>query len=143
MLDIFIASDAAQRDRCYLLRIAVFVRGQGVPMSMELDDHDETEAIHFLSVEEGKDVATARLLIRGDKAKVQRVAVSRTVRGRGHGHTLMQTVIEHAKSLDAVRCVVLDSQLSASEFYAKLGFVAEGDPFDDAGIAHICMRLAL
>jgi predicted GNAT family N-acyltransferase len=41
------------------------------------------------------------------------------------------------------RHVVLNAQVSATPFYAHHGFVAEGDEFDEAGIAHRAMRLAL
>jgi predicted GNAT family N-acyltransferase len=33
--------------------------------------------------------------------------------------------------------------VSAMPFYAHHGFVAEGDKFDEAGIAHCAMRRAL
>jgi predicted GNAT family N-acyltransferase len=38
---------------------------------------------------------------------------------------------------------VLNAQLHAVPFYARHGFAAEGDPFDDAGIAHVTMRRRL
>ncbi len=35
---------------------------------------------------------------------------------------------------------VLDAQIQALPFYEKLGYVAEGDVFMDAGIPHLLMR---
>ena len=39
--------------------------------------------------------------------------------------------------------VTLEAQTDAIPFYEKLGFVAHGPEFDDAGIAHRRMELGL
>jgi predicted GNAT family N-acyltransferase len=39
--------------------------------------------------------------------------------------------------------VLLHAQTSAAGFYTHCGFFARGDPFDEAGIAHLEMALAL
>ena len=36
--------------------------------------------------------------------------------------------------------IVLHAQISVAAFYRRLGYVEEGEPFDDAGIPHIAMR---
>ena len=38
------------------------------------------------------------------------------------------------------RSAFLHAQIRAEAFYARLGFVAEGGVFEDAGIPHRCMR---
>ena len=42
-----------------------------------------------------------------------------------------------------VRKVLLHAQRSAQGFYHRLGFVTEGEPFEEAGIGHIAMVLNL
>jgi predicted GNAT family N-acyltransferase len=39
--------------------------------------------------------------------------------------------------------VLLHAQRSAEGFYARLGFLLRGEPFEEAGIGHIEMHLAL
>jgi predicted GNAT family N-acyltransferase len=51
-------------------------------------------------------------------------------------------LIETAKARGDT-CIVLHAQCSAQGFYARAGFVPHGEVFDEAGIAHIEMRLAL
>ena len=41
------------------------------------------------------------------------------------------------------REVLLHAQSSAAAFYRRAGFVAQGEPFDEVGIAHITMVLGL
>jgi ElaA protein len=49
-----------------------------------------------------------------------------------------------AAALDRIGAApaVLDAQTYAQAFYARFGFVAEGEPFDEDGIEHITMRRA-
>ena len=39
-----------------------------------------------------------------------------------------------------VKEITLHAQLTAKEFYARLGYREEGDIFEEAGIAHVAMR---
>ena len=131
------------REQCYGIRTAVFVEEQNVPIELEMDEYDR-EAVHFLMTddESGFAVGCARLLDKGGLAKIGRVAIARDARGRGLGLVLMRSVIDEAQRL-GFREAILDSQTYAIPFYEKLGFVAEGDEFDDAGIAHFRMRRTL
>jgi ElaA protein len=133
------ATTGEERDRCYQVRMAVFVEEQKVPPWEEMDHLDE-DADHYLVEYEGRVVATARLVDRGDSTgKIGRVAVLREYRGRGIGRDLMRHVIRQAASRHAR--LVLDAQLQVIPFYERLGFVAEGDDFLDAGIEHRRMNL--
>ena len=66
---------------------------------------------------------------------MQRVAVLARARGTGLGATLMRHVLEELTDMGFAR-VTLGSQLSAIGFYERLGFVAHGPIYDDAGIDH-------
>lgn len=136
-----IARTERQRAQCFAIRQAVFVQEQNVPLDLEMDEYDAA-ATHFLLLEEGEPLATARLLDKHGSAKIGRVAVRQEARGRGLGRVLMQAVLDEARR-QGFGSAVLDSQTYAIPFYARLGFVAEGDEFDDAGIPHRLMRLAL
>lgn len=138
---IAIAETPIEIDQCFQIRKTVFVEEQAVPLELEMDEYDDA-AIHFLLRDEGMPVATARLLDKQGLAKIGRVAVLKEARGRGLGLRLMQAVVEEARRR-GFKESVLDSQTYAIPFYACLGFVAEGEEFDDAGIPHFLMRLPL
>ncbi len=127
---------------CYDVRKAVFVAEQAVPLELEMDEYDDI-AVHFL-LRDADQVprATARLLDKHGRAKIGRVAVVKDSRGLGLGLKLMQFVMDEAKRRGFTEAV-LDSQTYAIPFYERLGFVAEGDEFDDADIPHFLMRRML
>ena len=60
----------------------------------------------------------------------------------GIGRLLMVRVLSDA-ARSGYECAVLNSQVQACPFYAKLGFEIEGEPFDEAGIPHRRMRRML
>src|ERR1043166_10031592 len=82
-----IFSDQAKR-RAFAIRIRVFVREQGVPAEIELDDDDQ-HAIHFLATSGGRAVGTARLVMHGNNAKIGRMAVLKKNRLKGIGAALL------------------------------------------------------
>jgi predicted GNAT family N-acyltransferase len=138
---IVIATTAEDRAACFVVREAVFMGEQGVTEAEEWDGLDDA-CIHFLAGEADAPAGCARLLPGGDVAKVQRVAVMPAHRGTGLGRQIMLAVLDHARDA-GVRQVVLDSQTHAVAFYERLGFIAHGPEFDDAGIPHRSMRLSL
>ena len=132
----------ADREACYDIRKAVFVEEQAVPLDLEMDEYDDL-ATHFLLRDAAETpLATARLLDKHGRAKIGRVAVIKEARGLGLGLTLMQFVLDEARRRGFTEAV-LDSQTYAIPFYSRLGFTAEGEEFDDAGIPHFLMRRKL
>ncbi len=119
------------------IRFEVFVDEQGVPPELEPDEWD-ANALHLLAVDgaTGEILGTARLVNKGNGvAKIGRVAVKQSARGRGVGQTLMAHALDHAARAGHT-LVVLDAQVHVVPFYERLGFVAAGPIFDDAGIPH-------
>jgi predicted GNAT family N-acyltransferase len=123
------------------LRTRVFVEEQGVPAELELDDRDAT-AVHALSRDDaGRVVATGRLLPDAagpGRAIVGRMAADAAVRGRGHGSAVL-AVLETEAAARGQRAVELHAQLSARGFYDRAGYAAVGEPYEEAGIAHVTM----
>ncbi len=139
---ITIVQTPAEREACYDIRKAVFVQEQAVPLELEMDEYDDV-ATHFLLRDaEQTPLATARLLDKHGLAKIGRVAVIKEARGQGLGLLLMQFVLDEARRHGFTEAV-LDSQTYAIPFYERLGFTAEGEEFDDAGIPHFLMRRRL
>lgn len=121
-----------------LIRRVVFIDEQQVPQEEEWDGLDSA-CLHFLATLQGEPVGTARLLPDGH---IGRVAVLSRARGTGIGYQLMQAAIHAARDAGHTQAV-LSAQLHALAFYERLGFVAHGDVFMDAGIPHREMMLAL
>ncbi len=128
------ASDADFAE-CMTIRRVVFIGEQNVPEAEEIDDLDG-EAVHFLAERDGEAVGTARVLFKSDAVKVTRVAVLREARGLGVGAALMKYI----EGVLPGRDFILDAQMHALAFYERLGYVAEGEVFMDAGIPHRHMR---
>lgn len=131
--------DWAQAEaRVMPLRIEVFVREQGVPLEMELDEFDSV-SVHAVCEVDSEVVGTGRLLPDGH---IGRLAVARAWRGRGLGARMLQALVAEAVRRGLIE-VVLHAQVQAEAFYAQHGFVADGPVFDEAGIAHRVMRREL
>lgn len=128
-------------DTCRALRRTVFIDEQGVTEAEEWDGRD-SEALHFLGFIGDRPVATARAFREGDTGKIGRVCVLAEARGTGMGAALMRGVIDALRD-DGARQAKLSSQTHALPFYEKLGFVAYGPEYPDAGIPHRDMVLEL
>jgi len=120
------------------IRFSVFVEEQGVPREIELDEHDPV-CVHAVVFEEGRAVATGRLLPDGH---IGRMAVLKAWRGRGIGAAVLNALIEAALERGH-REVVLSAQVHAVPFYRAHGFVPVGGEYLEAGIAHQAMKRAL
>lgn len=129
----------ADRSACEGLRLSVFVEEQKVPEHEEWDGQDEN-ALHVLARDpQGEAIGTGRLLPDG---RIGRMAVAAAWRGRGVGAAILRELIRQAHERGHHEAV-LSSQTHAIGFYERFGFVAEGPEYDDAGIPHRTMRLAL
>jgi exodeoxyribonuclease VII large subunit len=120
------------------VRRAVFVVEQGIPESEEWDDIDH-EAVHFVALLDGEAVGCARLT---RDAKVGRMAVLAPWRGQGIGKRIVQTCIEFAVSRQFTE-LRLSAQSHAISFYEKQGFLPQGEPHVEVGIAHQWMSLQI
>ncbi|GEC04051.1 acetyltransferase [Streptomyces spinoverrucosus] len=147
-----VAEETADREACFAVRKEVFVAEQGVPEDVEYDAYD-AGALHVLAVrDDGVPLGTGRLLYGaaaagktgGDPSvgSLGRLAVTREARGLGVGGALVRA-IEDAARARGLSAVDLHAQTHALGFYERLGYVAYGPEFPDAGIPHRAMRRSL
>lgn len=147
-----VAEDPADREACFAVRKEVFVGEQGVPEDIEYDAYDPV-AVHVLAVrEDGVPLGTGRLLYGeaaaaktgGDQAvgSLGRLAVTKAARGLGVGAALVRA-IEDAARARGLTAVDLHAQSHALGFYERLGYLAYGPEYLEAGIAHRAMRRVL
>ena len=132
---------SSERDlqQAFHIRMRVFVREQGVPAEIELDN-DDKRAIHFLASIETRAVGTARIVMRRGNAKIGRMAVLKSHRQKKIGKKLLTRAITTAKNEGAQK-VYLHAQIMVIGFYESAGFRCVGPVFDEAGIAHRKMVL--
>lgn len=122
-------------ETCIDIRLRVFVGEQKVPAEEERDAYEET-AMHFLALWNCEAAGTARAIIKAPGlVKIGRVAVLTPYRRFGIGAALMR----EAQAEFPGATFTLDAQLQAIPFYERLGYVAQGPVFDDAGIPHRVM----
>jgi putative N-acetyltransferase (TIGR04045 family) len=125
------------------LREEVFCREQGVPREEEIDGRDG-EALHVVAIEgsSGDVFGTLRLLIEGPRAKIGRVAVRRQNRRSGIASRMLALAVSRARSAGCVQAR-LAAQMQATSVYERAGFSVCSEPFEEAGIPHVWMRMAL
>ncbi len=119
------------------IRFEVFVDEQKVPAEIELDDMDAV-CLHAVAYDDfGAAIGTGRLLPDGH---IGRMAVRQPGRGTGVGGAILTLLMEKARERGDL-AVVLNAQTVAAPFYARHGFLQQGEQFEEAGIAHVEMRL--
>ena len=141
--EVRVADGPGDREACFAVRKEVFVVEQGVPEDLEYDAYDAV-AVHVLAVrDDGVPLGAGRLL-HGEPGVgvLGRLAVVREARGLGVGVALVRGVEAAARAV-GLTAVDLGAQTHALGFYERLGYVAYGDEFLDAGMAHRAMRRAL
>lgn len=127
------------------VRTAVFVQEQAIDEADEWDD-DDADAVHAVASNlAGLPLATGRLIHVGlepGHAKIGRMAVLRSTRGMGLGDLVLLALMDQARQL-GITHLSLNAQVSAQAFYARHGFMPQGDEFDEVGIPHQRMTLTL
>ncbi|MFH8380936.1 GNAT family N-acetyltransferase [Kitasatospora sp. NPDC018058] len=134
------------------VRREVFIVEQNVPEELEYDEYDRT-SVHLLAVAaDGAALGTGRLIFGEQALKLTggvegrvllgRLAVVAAARGTGLGAELVRAIEAAGLERGAVE-VELHAQVQALGFYERLGYVAEGPVYDDAGIPHRTMTRAL
>jgi predicted GNAT family N-acyltransferase len=139
LLSIELGDWSTLREEAAAIRFVVFVDEQKVPADLELDAWD-AQCLHALARDpSGRAVATGRLLPDGH---IGRMAVLRDARARGAGSLVLRTLMAAARERGYAE-TILSAQTHAIGFYAKHGYLAEGEVYDDCGIPHVDMRCRL
>jgi len=121
----------------FAIRRTVFVEEQCCPPELEWEF--EEESIHFLARYDGQPAGAARWRRTEKGFNLERFAVLKEFRGMGVGQALVKSVLGDLPA-DA-HYIYLHAQVPAMGLYSKLGFVAEGNQFEEAGIQHYKMVL--
>ncbi|NJO85514.1 MAG: GNAT family N-acetyltransferase [Synechococcaceae cyanobacterium RM1_1_27] len=138
-----------ERAQAFEVRRQVFQQEQGVSAEEEFDQYDDT-ALHVVVLAQAGSlgIATARIRVLEDepkvpkRAKIERMAVLADYRGLAVGRKLMEFILEHLIQ-QGFREAKLHAQLQARGFYERLGFIAQDQVFEEAGIPHCVMTRSL
>lgn len=122
-------------EQVFAIRKAVFVEEQNCPPELEWEN--EEVSVHFLATTNGIPCGACRWRKTENGYKLERFAVLKEYRGRGVGQALVSTVLSDLPADNST--VYLNAQLDAMPLYAKFGFKAVGDQFEEAGIQHFKM----
>jgi predicted GNAT family N-acyltransferase len=118
------------------LRVDVFVVEQQCPYP-ELDGRDvEPATVHLWFEEDGKVLATIRVLDDGKTRAIGRVATAASARGRGLAARLMEEGIALCEGVP----VTLGAQAHLEGWYERFGFRTSGPGYVEDGIPHVPMR---
>ena len=130
--------DARTAYDVWWLRQQVFVVEQASPYP-DLDGRDLEPGTRHLLLSEGEAlVGYLRLLDDPHAARIGRVVVVRSARGRGLADALMVAALAEVGD----RAVRLDAQVGLTGWHAGYGFVVSGQEFDEDGVRHAPMERA-
>jgi len=128
------------------IRAIVFINEQACPFSEEFDNYDTLDfekVQHFIVNKNNEPVATARVIYKSETSvKLGRIALLKEVRSEGLGSYFVTQIINYIKE-NGYKEIQLNGQIHLEKFYNNLGFKTIGEPFYEAGIKHIEMRLLL
>lgn len=126
------------------MRSEVFVAEQRSPYN-DVDGADLC-ALHLFAYDGETLAASMRVLQAGityDTPSLGRVAVAPAYRGRGLARTMMERGISLARAEFRDCALTIVAQVYLTEFYRSFGFIEISEPYDDAGVQHVDMRLEL
>lgn len=122
-------------EKAFAVRKTVFVEEQNCPPEMEWEN--EEESVHFLAELNGIPCGACRWRKTDKGYKLERFAVLPEFRGKRIGQAMVAAVL--ADLPNDAGYIYLNAQHHAQPLYARFGFIAEGEEFEEAGIPHVKM----
>lgn len=123
----------------FSVREKVFIDEQNIDGNIVFDNLDK-RAKHVVVYKDKNPVGTGRLIYHNGAYLIGRIAVLKEKRGSHYGDLVVRMLVQKAFDMGA-EFVELHSQLSAVNFYKKIGFQESGEVYQEASIDHINMRL--
>ena len=108
----------------------------------ELFDEDDYLLDQFLIKNDNESVGAFRLRPVGDSNKIERMGILPKFHSKGFGRMALEEIKILSRNSNMSR-LILDSIFDVRGFYAKSGFVQEGDIYSKVGIPHVKMYFEL
>jgi predicted N-acetyltransferase YhbS len=116
------------------------------PLGLTLTDEeraDDTLRRHFCAIAQGIVVGSVSLKpVDSETVQLRQMAVAEDRRREGIGALLLAHAEDWARG-QGLRLIVLNARLGAESFYAKFGYLAQGEPFEENTVPHIRMTKRL
>ena len=122
------------------IRQQVFRNEQDVPFEEDEIYEEEIESTTYLIYLNKEVIGTIRYRFVDNAYKIERFAILKEYRGKGHGKKAFNFLVGLIASRFNPCLVTLNSQEPVIGFYKKCGFEEEGEFFYEAGIKHIKMN---
>jgi ElaA protein len=121
------------------LRAKVFVVEQECAY-LDLDYNDQ-QSMHLMAYIDSEFVAYTRILPHKDtlSMSIGRVVTNFKHRGFGYGKAILKESIDYLDDKHRGKTIKLSAQHHLVKFYNALGFIEQGDIYDEDGIPHILM----
>lgn len=135
--------EALSKDELYALlnlRSEIFVVEQNC--AYQDVDYQDQKALHVLGYVNNELVAYTRLFKAGDyfdKASIGRVLVKKNFRALNYGNLIMEVSMVTIETRFKEDTIKISAQRYLKNFYNRLGFVEDGEPYLEDGIPHIGM----
>ena len=139
---IVVASEPSEFLDHFQLRRTIFIDEQGVDEALEMDGLDDTATLIVMYLE-SIPVGCARYRVLDKAVKVERVGILKDYRNRGFGQQIMAFVESQIMEYTDTSWITLNAQLTAKDFYLRLGYAPVGEVFVEANIDHQKMMKAL
>ena len=121
------------------IRHKVFKEEQGVPYEEDEIYEEEISAISYLITINEKPIGTIRYRKNEEGYKIERFAILKEYRGNGYGKLAFAFFCDMLGAKFNPCKIYFHSQYYIKDLYAKLGFIEDGEIFEEAGIKHIKM----
>ena len=129
----------SDKKKAFEIRNLVFCEKQKVSKKIEFDGRDKF-CNHYLATINKFPIGTARVREKKrDVFKIERMAVLKDYRMKGVGKALIKKILNQYVIIGKTNNLILNSQIMATGFYKKFGFIEIGKEFIEADIKHIEM----
>jgi predicted GNAT family N-acyltransferase len=102
----------------------------------------DESALHYGVKVDRKTVSVASVYINYESARLRKFATLVEYQNQGIGTVLLKRMLEDAKSSN-IGTFWFDARESAIEFYARFGFIAEGERFFKSDVPYFKMSINL
>ena len=117
----------------------IFCVEQGVPYEEDEIYEEQLESHNYLVCLHEKPIGTIRYRKTEKGYKIERFAILKEYRGKGYGKKAFVFFTDLIAARFNPCKIYFHSQYYIKDLYLRLGFIEEGEPFDEAGIKHIAM----
>lgn len=101
---------------------------------------EDWDGMHFGLYYQHELTGVVSLFIKGNTAQFRKMAVLPPDQGKGFGLQLLQYVVDYCKE-QGIKTIWCNARVSAINFYKKLNFTTQGEPYEQNQIMYVKWNL--